>query len=1490
MAMAEGTLIDGFYYNLTSTSTTKTAVLTYESSTSTKNYPDLEGEVIIPPTVVSGGVTYNVTDVKAGAFKGCANITKVTFPSSLTKFLGGTAGNTCFSGCTSLEEVVFEPGSTMTSLIASALNGATNLKRVTLPSKLTSITASTFEGYAELEEVVMPSTVTSIKEKAFYKCAKLAQVEIPSGVTSIGTSAFAEMPLLTQVTLPTGLTTLSASAFSGDTGLQTITLPAGIKVINANLFDGCSSLASITMQASITKVDSYAFRNCTSLTSFTLPTTLTTLGASAFEGCTSLRDINLTGATAMTTIGASAFKGCTSLTSVELLAKVSTTGLGANAFQDCTSLQTADISKFTGTSVPNYLFAGCTSLNTIKYNETKVTSIGEYAFSGCTALKSFNFTTKITSVGKYAFAGSGLEEVTMPSGLTGANAYVFANCLSLKKATVPASTYSTGTYIYFGNNCFSGCTSLTDIEYAAVGSTNKVYRISGNSVFEGCTALETLTFPTYITTLDASLFTGATGLKNLIIPESVKTLSTATAPTSANNYFADTKIERLVLPSSLVTIGKRAFQNMPELQEVVLPPSMTDLSVEALFYGCPKLNSVVFPEGLVSITAANAFEKCTGLEQVNFPKSLTTIKASNIFDGAGLKTLTFSDGITDVRGYQIFANNVNLTEVTLGKNMTYIYDKDVTAAEADKTNAISNCFQKCTSLTTVNFPAEMTKFVGYKLFAGLPIENINIPENSKLELLGRQVFAGTTALKNVTLPASLKTIMDGAFMNNPTLETVTMNGTSDIETAGYGVFMDCLELTSVNMGDNHHAIGNSWFRNCHKLVDLKLPAELTHIGSSAFLITANKTAGVVANPELNITYNEKLEVLGDSCFLSRTGVMANLPATMKSIGERVFYQNANVTNGVFNCPGLTTIGEYAFFDNAIEGPLDFSNTSLETVGQYAFTTSSSSRPTKYTEIIFPETIKSIGAVALRYSSNAKRLVFYSQEPPKVDLTSTGTGNCCFGGTDSPIYDNAILYAPPTAYKTYIAQSHFERFHSQNGVLREHLRPITSVEVSNVEIARWLPAEPESLAATVKYFDEAVDNAEVVWTTTDESVVSVDDNGTVTFNGIGQAFVQASYIDPTFGRLTSVCRVNVYDHLYDMAMKQPAAMYPGDVQQLVAEVTDVVRNVYVDNVELKWNVETPGIVTVDKDGNATAIAAGTVAVTASWTDEKGEIHSVTRSLVVMPEDAVNFYDEKAIIIRVGSVHEFATAVATHRGVPVDNGEITWESGNSDVAMVSSTGRIFGCKPGAAHVYAIYNGVKTPCTVTVIEDGMYNLTLDVPGAHGYLHMLGLNGQTHVQLVGDEFGYGYWYHVSEATHDGKNILEGLVDEDKSVEHHTVYKPYTVNGPLDGNNEDPAMLMALAANADASAYVPYTTLKVAYDIPYITGVDDMTAPEEGIRIYAHDGKITIVGATEGALVTICDASGKLLYQGYDHEIPMAVNGILLLNVDNANFKFVLK
>ena len=202
VASAYDFLVDGLCYNYNGDGTSVT--VTYEGTGDEGyGYSNLNGDLVIPPSVTYDGTTYSVTTIGGRAFYGCSGLTSVTIPNLVT-----TIGDHAFYGCTGLTSVI-------------------------IPNSVTSIGESAFGGCTGLTEVTIGNSVTTINYAAFYGCTGLTSVTIPNSVTTIGDYAFEGCYGLTSIKSkilnPDKVSMYSSVFYKVDKSNCTLYVPQGTK-------------------------------------------------------------------------------------------------------------------------------------------------------------------------------------------------------------------------------------------------------------------------------------------------------------------------------------------------------------------------------------------------------------------------------------------------------------------------------------------------------------------------------------------------------------------------------------------------------------------------------------------------------------------------------------------------------------------------------------------------------------------------------------------------------------------------------------------------------------------------------------------------------------------------------------------------------------------------------------------------------------------------------------------------------------------------------------------------------------------------------------------------------------------------------------------------------------------------------------------------------------------------------------------------------------
>ena len=291
--------VNGFYYNITSLQD-----LTVELTNGDVLYT---GDVVVPESVTYFNRTFavtrlgdyvfqdcsditsieipnSITTTGAYTFSGCYKITTLRIPSSITEIGNSSAssnyGRYCFSGCTNLENLIFEGGNS-SEIILHPNSWTSGSSRTFVDCRLKTLYIGRnieclHRGYADycnpfynqtsLKEIRFGQDVNIIISRMFQGCSSLEYVDIPGNITSIEANAFLDCTMLSDIQFNEGLNTIGPDAFKN-----------------------CKSLKKIILPSSIADIGNEAFLNCTRITQvFSKSSTPCNLAESAFAGATYL--------------------------------------------------------------------------------------------------------------------------------------------------------------------------------------------------------------------------------------------------------------------------------------------------------------------------------------------------------------------------------------------------------------------------------------------------------------------------------------------------------------------------------------------------------------------------------------------------------------------------------------------------------------------------------------------------------------------------------------------------------------------------------------------------------------------------------------------------------------------------------------------------------------------------------------------------------------------------------------------------------------------------------------------------------------------------------------------------------------------------------------------------------------------------------------------------------------------------------------------------
>ncbi len=376
------------------------------------------------------------------------------------------------------------------------------------------------------EHIVIPAfhddkPVNGVYYYAFYKHAAITDVVLPASILKLDMGAFCDCVNLTSVT------------FDGE--------EISLEEIATGAFEGCKSLSKFTLPSSVQKIGDRAFKGCAKLQNLTAPETAISLGAQVFDGSGLEKNSTYWDGDAF-------FFG-------KCLVRVKDTAQGGFAIKDGTL------------TVAGKAFENCTKIDKLTIPAT-VSLIQSDAFLGCQNLASVEYKGSTTQWFHIAFMNdysspmhyatslhiaNAENNVVIPDTVTAIPAGTFRNT-NIESIEIPASITS------IGANAFRGCSKLATIHLP------DSVRTIGENAF-----LDSLYYDTPTNwTNDGALYID----NHLIAVKSETTFANgeytvrAGTLTIAPYTFKDNKsLRRIVLPASLLRIGKGVFDGCTNLKK-----------------------------------------------------------------------------------------------------------------------------------------------------------------------------------------------------------------------------------------------------------------------------------------------------------------------------------------------------------------------------------------------------------------------------------------------------------------------------------------------------------------------------------------------------------------------------------------------------------------------------------------------------------------------------------------------------------------------------------------------------------------------------------------------------------------------------------------------------------------------------------------------------------------------------------------------------------
>lgn len=755
-----------------------------------------------------------------------------------------------------------------------------------------------------------PYTVTGVSIMAFRQ-SRITSIRLPKTVAHIDDYAFYQTFSLKEVIIEADshLKDIWQYAFAGSHVEEIRGIPSCLEKISDNAFLDCTDLRILSSVPATCVINEGAFKNCRSLTSEdgTFGGYVANILVNVGEGAT-----DFTVREGTTEIYSNAFKHCSTLTSVTFPEGVDCIPDG-NIFEGCKSLKTVKFPT-TFTKISDRMFYGCTSLEGMDFSH--ITDVGNYAFYQCTNLSELRFPSCVKNIGGSAFYRcESLAEVTFSEGIENLGDYSFAFDPALAAVTIPASVLS-------APHAFAHCLGLKSVTIKGRTPLDATFYSSENIEIVDVTDLATWCEQSFKTITDNPLFYGALyvggeKVDHLVIPEGVTSIGNGAFWKCAN-------ITSVVIPEGVTTIGEKAFQYCTSLTTLTLPSTIETIGKEAFLYDYCLYEIYDFSSfdfshnGVIHQSSVNRYAKVyhTSPDEpsvVEKDGDFLFVKTSKGYELIGynmastdMVTPDYHNGQTYNIASNAFHNNYRLTSVTLGKG----------------TNIVGfNAFDNCKNLKRALLNEGLTEIKSYAFNDCTSLEYAYIPSTAKLTTDGN-CFAGCTG-KAVFNNSK---IGGYSFFSGAAFDVVEISeGITKIDVA---LFNMCKLVRRVIIPNTVTTLGNKLFANGNIIDNLVIPASVTAMGKATFnycsrniTLNCNLTSSMVTNAPFDnaafttVKFGPNVTHIAANSFKGcKTIKTLVLPERLANVGDAAFTGNVftNIYSHAAEAPAITatTFSDY----------------------------------------------------------------------------------------------------------------------------------------------------------------------------------------------------------------------------------------------------------------------------------------------------------------------------------------------------------------------------------------------------------------------------------------------------------------------------------------------------------------------------------------------------------------------------------------------------
>ena len=263
-------------------------------------------------------------------------------------------------------------------------------------------------------------------------------------------------------------------------------------------------------------------------------------------------------------------------------------------------------------------------------------------------------------------------------------------------------------------------------------------------------------------------------------------------------------------------------------------------------------------------------------------------------------------------------------------------------------------------------------------------------------------------------------------------------------------------------------------------------------------------------------------------------------------------------------------------------------------------------------------------------------------------------------------------------------------------------PLEGIILSETDIILNRP-ETVDLDVTLDPLDATIEDNTVEWTSSDEDVATVDDNGIVTPHNPGTAYIKAKVEDKE-----ATCKITVKVPLEGINIEGETTLLKNQYDELKVTYTPEDAT-YEGNLIFTSSDES--VAKVDENGKVTALKEGTTTITVTAEENGQEFedkYELTVEEVKMESIAIDTVDFELGINRTKQLN-----INFYPENTTDDRTTIWSSSDSSIVSVDENGIVKALKEGTAVITATVGDKTANVTVTSVIVPIESIEIQLPG---------------------------------------------------------------------------------------------------------------------------------------------------------------------------------